>query len=61
MLNCKEATQLLSLHCEQKLRFKQQLQLKVHLMVCSRCRGFAKNNQLLDQMMKEFAEHNSKE
>ncbi|TCT15173.1 putative zinc finger protein [Bibersteinia trehalosi] len=61
MLNCKEATQLLSLRCEQKLRFKQQLQLKVHLMVCGRCRGFAKNNQLLDQMMKEFAEHNSKE
>lgn len=61
MLNCKEATQLLSLRCERKLRFKQQLQLKVHLMVCSRCRGFAKNNQLLDQMMKEFAEHNSKE
>ncbi|HGO5814452.1 TPA: zf-HC2 domain-containing protein [Mannheimia haemolytica] len=54
MLKCKAATELISLSCEQKLNFKQQLQLKVHLMMCSRCRGFARNTQKVEQFMKTF-------
>ena len=54
MLNCKETTELISLSCEQKLNFKQQLQLKIHLMMCSKCRGFERNNQKMDKMMKTF-------
>ncbi|HDL5698719.1 zf-HC2 domain-containing protein [Mannheimia haemolytica] len=54
MLNCKETTELISLSCEQKLNFKQQLQLKIHLMMCPRCRGFKKNAQKVEQLMKEL-------
>ncbi|HHW7569314.1 TPA: zf-HC2 domain-containing protein [Mannheimia haemolytica] len=54
MLNCKETTELISLSCEQKLNFKQQLQLKIHLMTCPRCRGFKKNAQKVEQLMKEL-------
>lgn len=54
MLNCKEITELISLSCEQKLNFKQQLQLKIHLMMCPRCRSFARNTEKVDQLMKAF-------
>ncbi|QLB15099.1 hypothetical protein A6B39_06345 [Mannheimia granulomatis] len=55
MLNCKETTELISLSCEQKLNFKQQLKLKIHLMICPRCRGFARNAQKVDKLMKAFS------
>lgn len=55
MLNCKKITELVSLECEQPLNFKQKLQLKLHLMMCPRCRGFAKNCERVEQMMKEFS------
>lgn len=54
MLNCKETTKLVSLGCEQKLSFKQKLQLKIHLMMCAKCRGFAQNTKSIDLMMKKF-------
>lgn len=60
MLNCKETTELISLSCEQKLNFKQQLQLKIHLMMCPRCRGFARNTEKIEQLMKNFGSVNEK-
>lgn len=54
MFNCKKYTELISLSCEQKLMFKQKLQLEVHLMMCSHCRSFQKNCQTVEKLMKEF-------
>lgn len=60
MMNCKKITEWVSLSCEQKLTFSQQLQLKIHLMMCPRCRGFAKNCEKVDLMMKQFGDTSGK-
>lgn len=54
MLNCKKITELISLEYEQPLTLKQKIELKLHLMMCPRCRGFARNSEKVEQMMKQF-------
>ena len=58
MLNCKKITELISLEYEQPLTLKQKIELKLHLMMCPRCRGFARNSEKVEQMMKQFGEEN---
>ncbi|TCP13340.1 hypothetical protein EV697_102221 [Bisgaardia hudsonensis] len=54
MLKCKQVAQLVSLEKEKPLVLSQKLQIKLHLMMCSRCRAFNKNNQQLDNILNAF-------
>jgi len=40
MMNCKQATQLLSKKMDRKLTSKEKLTLKMHIMMCPACRKF---------------------
>lgn len=39
MMNCKEATQLMSQNLERKLALAERLGLKLHLVICKGCRA----------------------
>lgn len=56
MKNCQQITKLISLSCEQKLPFKEQLEVKLHLMICKHCRAFTKNNQQVEKLLKVYIE-----
>ena len=55
MMNCREATRLMSEAQDRKLTLKENAELKFHNMMCSGCRNF--NNQMdsLRAFMQEFA------
>ena len=40
MLSCRQASQLLSLQQEQRLRLRQRMGLRLHLWLCAECRRF---------------------
>lgn len=42
MISCKKATHLISKSMEEKLSFKEELSLKVHLFICEFCEQFKK-------------------
>lgn len=54
MFSCYKATQLMSLAQDRPLLFKERTSLNMHLMMCSICRQFNKNNQTLSGAMREF-------
>lgn len=47
MLNCKQASQLISQSLDRPLSFSERLQLKVHLLMCDACRRFKQQLNLL--------------
>jgi predicted anti-sigma-YlaC factor YlaD len=54
MLNCKQATALMSQGLDKKLSTPQQLGLKFHLMMCSGCRNFSRQMAFLRQGCRQF-------
>lgn len=50
MLNCKQATRLVSESLECKLTLQQQLKLKLHLFICHLCRDYARHLRLLHRI-----------
>lgn len=40
MMNCKEATQLMSEDLDRPLRWRERVSLRLHLMLCGGCRHF---------------------
>lgn len=42
MLNCKDATRLLSRQQEQRLSLWERLSLKMHLMICYGCKNYGR-------------------
>ena len=54
MINCKEATQLLSLRMDQPLGLKQRSLLRFHLMMCSGCRHFGQHMGDLRQLSQRY-------
>lgn len=54
-MKCEQASQLISLSCEQKLTFKDKTQLQLHLWFCPKCRRFKQNNEKLSAMMRAYA------
>ena len=65
MISCKRATELVEIQFEKKLSFKQQFQLKLHLILCKVCDIYAnqsqKLNQILAQVVKQKVIKTSKE
>ena len=51
MMNCKQATRLLSDAQERELSLKEKSTLKIHVMMCSGCSNFSKQM----NMLREFA------
>lgn len=61
MLNCKEASQLISQSLDRPLSWSERWQLKVHLWMCDACRRFKQQLNQLKQhlkMLMQQTEHN---
>lgn len=56
MFSCYKATQLMSLAQDRPLVFKERASLNVHMMMCSICRQFNKNNHALSEAMRQFTQ-----
>ena len=56
MLSCDTATFLITKRDYQKLRCKENLQLKMHLMGCKLCRSFNEQNTFLSEKLKNIQE-----
>jgi hypothetical protein len=54
MLNCREATRLISQSMDVKLPFHRRLMLRVHLLYCVWCRRYAAQLQFLRQATREI-------
>ena len=55
MMNCQQATRLISESQERALSLSEKVSLKVHLMVCSGCKNFSLQVPFLSQSMKAYA------
>ncbi len=55
MLNCKQATRLVSESQERKLSVSEKITLKFHLLICSGCKNFSQQIPFLSQAMRAFA------
>lgn len=51
---CKTVSELISLNLEQKVVFRQQCEINIHLLFCPYCRAFKKNTRQIRQLMKQF-------
>lgn len=52
MLNCREASQLISQSLDRPLSWSERWQLKIHLWMCNACRRFKKQLNQLKQHLK---------
>ncbi len=52
MLSCKEATKLMEINHHQPLRFGQRMNLFFHTMMCSACRRYEKQSEILEKLFK---------
>lgn len=57
MMNCWQATKLISESQERALSVTEKLQLKVHVMMCSGCNNFRLQVPFLRKAMKAYANH----
>ena len=49
MMNCKQATRMVSEGLDRKLALSERLALRVHLFLCERCTHFARQSRFLRQ------------
>jgi hypothetical protein len=56
MLSCKEVSLLLSMACDQDLRWSQRLAVRLHLLYCRGCAQFGKQLQFLRAAGRRLAE-----
>ena len=56
MLCCREISKLVSESMERPLPFRRRLKLRVHLMLCRLCAGFARQTRLLRRAAQEYPE-----
>lgn len=54
MLNCQDATRLLSESQERTLSLKERMPLKMHVLMCSGCRNFGQQMDTLRQMARAY-------
>ena len=52
MLNCKDASQLISEHQERPLGFRERWSLRMHLWLCINCRRFERQIALMRQALR---------
>jgi Putative zinc-finger len=56
LLNCKEATRLVSQGLDRRLGLVERLALRVHLLVCDGCTNFAKQAAFLRKALSRLAD-----
>ncbi|MFQ6370575.1 zf-HC2 domain-containing protein [Shewanella sp. YIC-542] len=56
MMNCKQATRLLSDAQERPLSLKEKMALSVHTTLCSACRHFGKQMGVIRHLSRQFAQ-----
>lgn len=61
MLNCHEATRLISESQDRKLSLLEKMPLRLHLLMCSGCKNFSKQLPFLSQAMRAFAKWDGNE
>ena len=54
MLNCRQATQLLSERQDRPLNLNEKLSLNVHISLCTACRRFGKQVEQLSDLAKQY-------
>ena len=54
MMNCQQATQLISESQDRTLSLAETMRLKVHVMICSGCKNFSLQVPFLSQAMKNY-------
>lgn len=57
MRNCREITELVSKGLNKPLGLGERLSIKLHVMMCSRCRNFQTQSQFLRKAAKQYGEH----
>lgn len=55
MMNCRQATRLISESQDRALSLPEKLALKMHVMMCSGCKNFSLQVPFLSQAMKAYA------
>ncbi|MDO8319921.1 zf-HC2 domain-containing protein [Rhodoferax sp.] len=55
MMNCKQATRLISESQDRTLTLAEKMSLKVHVMMCSGCKNFSLQVPFLSKAMKAYA------
>jgi len=55
MLNCKNATRLMSEAMERKLGLKERMELNVHTMICDGCRNYGHQMKTIGEVAKAYA------
>ncbi len=59
MLNCKDTSRLVSESQERHLSWVERIQLRLHLIICGRCRHFSKNLDSLRTALRQFNSPNA--
>lgn len=54
MLNCREASQLVSRQLDEPLPLARRLELRLHLVFCAACRRFERQAALLREAMRRY-------
>lgn len=57
MLDCNEATRLVSIRKYNRLSLKQRIQLSLHLMACKLCKDYSEFNDLVDDSLENVCQH----
>lgn len=55
MLTCKDVSKLVSESLEHELPFRQQIGMRIHLMMCSLCRKYKRQTLLLRELFRRMA------
>lgn len=58
VLSCTKATYLIEKQLHTKLSFIEQIQLRIHLSMCSYCSNYSKKAELLDKLTKDIVQEN---
>lgn len=56
MMNCREATRLLSESQDRRLSIKERISLKLHVSMCSGCRNFGTQMQFMRKISHAYVE-----
>jgi len=57
MLSCKEVSELVSQYPERLLSFREQLGIKMHLMICKLCSRFTRQMKFIARATNTFMDH----
>lgn len=58
VLSCTKATYLIEKQLHTKLSFIEQIQLRIHLSMCSYCSNYSKKAEFLDKLTKDIVQEN---